>query len=117
MIHGIKKNIKNYNNLFQIGKFGGYSEVSVTDPKVLQAAETAFAFYKTMAPLLGDLSLQEVIKAEKQVVNGYNYKIKFRTEVEGLNNSFSVYCDAVVNNEPVHGTFKTLEVSCEPRPK
>lgn len=124
---------KNYNILFQTqespepdepgksdetgenvetGEPGAYSEISVTDPDVLKAAEEAFEFYKKMVPLLS-LTFHEVVKAEVLTVGGNNYKITFRTDVADVNDFF-VYCDAVVNKEP-DLTFKTQKESCEPK--
>lgn len=129
----IKKiEIKNYNILFQTqespepdkpdkpdepgknvetGEPDAYSEISVTDPDVLKAGDEAFAFYKSMVPLLSFTS-HEVVKAEVLTVGGNNYKITLRIEVADVA-GIVVYCDAVVNKEP-DLTFKTQKESCEP---
>lgn len=114
-----RKKIKSYNNFFQTddGMPGGYSDTSVTDPTVVKAAEEAFAFYKKVTPRLDGFTIQEICKAEVQVVQGFNYRVKFRVEADGLSNLFSVICNAVVNIPPVSNNLQTLEVSCEPKLK
>lgn len=91
--------------------------VSVTDPDVIKAAETAFEFYKKVTPRLNDLSLHEVATAEKQTagVEGYNYIISFRTEAADVTQLFSIICNAVVHVGPESSDFQTIEIECNPK--
>ena len=60
---------------------GGYGSVAKTDAQIIAAAK--FAVAKQAETLDGDLSLNKIVKAERQVVAGMNYRICMTVNVEG----------------------------------
>ena len=63
-------------NVFGQIKTGGYKAVSEKDAEVKAAAD--FAVYEKAAELEEELSLEAVTKAERQIVQGTNYRLWLR---------------------------------------
>ena len=60
---------------------GGYGPVAGTDPQVVAAAK--FAIAKRSETADSEISLNKIVKAERQVVAGMNYRICMTVKVEG----------------------------------
>lgn len=60
---------------------GGYGKASKTDPQVISAANFAVGAQSTKMD--EELTVDEILSAERQVVQGMNYRLCMRVNVEG----------------------------------
>lgn len=88
---------------------GGFSEANVGDDKVNEMAAFATTALSS-SQNAGQLTLSKIVKAETQVVAGFNYKMTLNL----LTNSDSkpLVCDVVVFNQPWTKTLELIKSSC-----
>lgn len=92
---------------------GGYNNASTTDDDVkemIQFATTSLSQIYQTSNALSPLELVSVIKAEKQVVGGLNYKLNL--EFKGTKPSY--ICDVVVFDQPWTSTRRINSFNCNP---
>lgn len=92
----------------QIRSAGGYSSVNVEDVDVREMADFATNAI-SLSSNFGPSHLVRIVKAEKQIVAGANYKLtlELNSIVDG-----DIVCDVIVFDQPWTDTRKLSESSC-----
>lgn len=92
----------------QIRSAGGYSPVDVEDVHVREMAEFATNAISSSTNF-GPSHLIRIVKAEKQIAAGTNYKLTLELDsiVDG-----DIVCDVIVFDQPWTHTRKLSESSC-----
>jgi len=83
---------------------GGYSDVSVTDPGVIAAANFAIHEQSEKEHVAGGhagLKLDEILSARQQVVAGMNYDLQLKVQIKNQNK----IAEAIVNRN-LHETYQ-----------
>jgi hypothetical protein len=95
-------------NKRQTGLVGGYSPANVHDIDVNEMADFSRRAISSRSNS-GPSTLIRIVKAEKQVVAGMNYKLTL--EMENANDGV-ILCDVIVFDQPWTNTRRLRESSC-----
>ena len=92
------KSLKTENHIRRNSKKGGYRAIDVSDESLKNSASFATAAISKALNFVQPLTTLRIISAEKQVVNGFNYKMQLELE-EDDDLTYSIKCDVVVYNK------------------
>lgn len=92
---------------------GGFTTVSTNEPDVQEIAEFATKAMSQGANREYPITLVKIVKAEKQVVAGYNYLLVLELK-ENPENDAVVVCDVTVFDQSWTSTRQITSFQCDP---
>jgi hypothetical protein len=92
---------------------GGYRDISSNDPDVLEIAEFATSALSQGANKASPFVLSKVVKAERQVVAGFNYRLQMELK-DNADSTDSIVCNIVVFDQSWTSTRQITSSDCNP---